>query len=352
MIPPDILVIYSLIILLLFSIALFIFIVLRRIILRHLEIRFKKRYEEIEKDILKAISSLKPEYSVKVAHKYKSYPDVLGKVITDYVEIIKGQGTEQLNIIFNHGLKEKCIKDIYSRRVLKRLRATRLLVYFAGPSENAHILKLLNDKPIVRLTAINALSRAPTTDALSSIFQTFENDPDPNLNTYLNIMSGLGEKAEYFIKDCLKKHLSIEKLGMLIELIGTIPLKSLYKDIIAFSDHPDKEIRIRVAKALGNLLIPDSVDILLRLSSDSEWEVKAQAIKSLGNLRSPAALDTLTNGLFSPFWHVRFNSGYGLANMGPQGIRRLKQVSKQKKDRYASEMATMVLNDIIYTEET
>ncbi|MEA2004928.1 MAG: hypothetical protein U9O50_01455 [Acidobacteriota bacterium] len=44
--------------------------------------------------------------------------------------------------------------------------------------------------------------------------------------------------------------------------------------------------------------------------------------------------------------------GYGLANMGPQGIRRLKQVSKQKKDRYASEMATMVLNDIIYTEET
>ena len=169
--------------------------------------------------------------------------------------------------------------------------------------------------------------------------------------TYINILYGLGDKIEPLVKKYLKKSLSIEKLMLLIELAGTIPLRSLYPDIMAFADHPEKEIRIKVARALGQMRIPTSLDILIKLSDDEAWEVSAQAMKSLGKLGDLKAKDVLSKGMFSPFWHVRFNAGHGLANLGDLGIKHLQKVKKQKKDAYASDMANMVLDEVFQSGE-
>jgi HEAT repeat protein len=171
------------------------------------------------------------------------------------------------------------------------------------------------------------------------------------VTSYFNVMFGIGNRIELLVKLYLKKPLPPEKLALLIELVGAIPLRSLYEDITVFADHPDKEVRIRVARALGKLLIPDSVNILVALASDEAWEVKAQALTSLGKLGNRATLDILAKSLFSPYWYVRYNAGYGLANMGEEGINRLKDIAVQKQDRYASDMSHMVLGDLIYLEE-
>ena len=97
--------------------------------------------------------------------------------------------------------------------------------------------------------------------------------------------------------------------------------------------------------------IPASLDILTNLSEDEAWEVSAQALKSLGKLGDTASLDVLSRSLYSPFWHVRFNAGHGLASLGPSGIQQLKKIKRQKKDKFASDMATMVLDETIYMEE-
>jgi hypothetical protein len=222
---------------------------------------------------------------------------------------------------------------------------------FSDPSEAVHIMRLLNDKPLVRLVSVQALSRIRSPHAISFIFQAFEQDSNPNARTYINIMYTLRDKIEHPVKICLKKSLSLEKLGMLIELVGVIPLRSLYRDIIPFAQHPEKEVRTKVARALGKMQIPASYDILARLSQDNAWIVRAQAIKSLGNLKDLRALDILTEALFSPFWHVRYNAGHSLASLGLPGIKRLRTVSRQKKDQYASDMAVMVMDEIYYFEE-
>ena len=164
-------------------------------------------------------------------------------------------------------------------------------------------------------------------------------------------MYTLRDKIEQYVKIYLKKSLSLEKLGMLIELVGAIPLRSLYKNIIPFAQHPEKEVRTKVARALGKMLIPASYDILAQLSQDNAWIVRAQAVKSLGNLQDIRALDILTDALFSPFWHVRYNAGHSLASLGLPGIKRLRAVSKQKEDQYATDMAVMVMDEIYYFEE-
>ncbi len=342
---------YSLFSLFLLSVSLFIFIILRRIVIKSRKRTFKRKYEKIEKDLLNLITFPRQDLPTEIARRHRSYPKVLTKVLFDYIEQIEGEGRDQLKKIFDYSIKLKCLKDIYSRRLTKRLRATHLFVVFSDPSEAVHIMRLLNDRPLVRLVAVQALSRIRTPHAISYIFQAFENDSNPNARTYINIMYTLRDKIEHQIKIYLRKSLSLEKTGMLIELVGSIPLRSLYPDIIPFAQHPDKDIRAKVARALGNMLIPDSYDILARLSQDDSWIVRAQVARSLGKLQNLRALDILTDALFSPFWHVRYNAGHSLASLGMPGIKRLRAVRQQKEDPYASDMAVMVLDEISYAEE-
>ncbi len=340
---------YSLIFLFSFSLALFVYLILRRVVIQHQETVFQERYQKIEGEVLELITSPQKNFALEIAKKYKSYPQVLTKVLFDYIEQIKGEAREHLKKIFDHALKEKCLKDIYSQRLVRRLKTTHLFVVFSDSSEAPHILKLLNDKPIVKLVAINALSRIPSPRTMALIFQAFENDSVSNARTYINIMYGLGDKIEAQVRKHLKMSLSEEKLGLLIELIGAIPLRSLYQDILPFADHHEKEIRIKVARALGHMRIPSSLDILFKLADDEAWEVSAQAMKSLGKLGDVQAKEVLSKGMFSPFWHVRFNAGHGLAKLGGMGLKYLQKVQRQKKDRYASEMANMVINETIYS---
>jgi HEAT repeat protein len=200
---------------------------------------------------------------------------------------------------------------------------------------------------MIRLAVINALSRVPTPETMQHVFRAFEADSGVTVQAYFNIMFGLGNKIEPFVRAYLNKPLSAAKLGLLVELVGAIPLRNLYQDIVPLAAQPDKEIRIRVARTLGKLLIDVTVDTLITLSADEAWEVKAQAVKSLGKMKAFKTLDILESSLFSSAWYVRFNAGYGLAEMGEEGLRRLKKVAAQEDDRYARDMSVMVLNELI-----
>jgi hypothetical protein len=343
-----IIVIYSLVFLLSFSTLLFFYLILRRVIVEIEEKKFQERCQKIERDILQIITNPQEERALEIAQKYKTFPDVLTKVLVNYVEQIEGMAKEQLKRIFDSALKNRCLKDIYSKRQIKRLKATYLFVIFSGRTDTEHILRLLSDRPVVKLVAINALSRIPTSQTISYIFEVFARDSISNARTYVNIMYGLGDRIRNHVRKYLTLPLPIEKLALLIEIVGAIPLRSLYQDIVRFAGHPEKEIRIKVARALGHLRIPESLDILIALAEDEAWEVNAQAMKSLGKLGDLRAAEVLIKAMFSPFWHVRLNAGQALAGLGTHGIKRLKEVKGQKRDRYASDMATMVLDEIIY----
>jgi hypothetical protein len=346
-----ILTVHCLLFLFLFSLCLFVFIVVRRLILEQGQARFNRLYGIIEKDILEAISRLNPDFSLEVARKHKPHPRVLTQVLLDFGDIIVGEGRDQLRIIFNHAAKDLCLRRLASWRTAKRLQSVRLFIIFFDPAESAFLFRLLDDKPIIRLAVINALARIPSPETLKHIFTAFEKDTGTTVQAYFNIIFSLGNRVEPLVKEYLRKALPADKLGLLVELIGAVPLWNLAEDVIALAGHPDKEIRIRVARTLGKLLIPETADTLISLASDEAWEVKAQAVKSLGKMRNFSALDLLTESLFSPFWYVRYNAGYGLAEIGEEGLKRLRDVAGQEDDRYARDMAVMVLNDLIIPGE-
>jgi hypothetical protein len=340
----------SLVFILLFSVALILFIISHRLITEHREALFQARYLRIELDVLQAISTGETGPAIEVALKYRSQPKVLTQVLIDFLEIISGRGEEILKTIFDQALREKCLKDLHSRLVVRRLQATRLAGLFSAPPEKALLFDLLKDKPIIRLAAVHAMVQSPDRESLALVFQAFEQESCPRIHTYTNIIFGAGEKVEPLVKEYLKKPLPVEKLSLLVELAGVIPLPSLYPELREYADHPEKEVRIKVAKALGKFMIPDSYEILEKMAGDKEWEVQAQALKALGSLRNPGALVLLTRGLFSPVWHVRYNARQGLLNLGSQGVRRLEEISRQEVDRFASDMATMALEELSFSQ--
>ena len=337
---------YSVYALILFALLILLYIVFRRIFQQANDKRFKLRYLQIEEELLNAISAQGPESPVLLAETYAKYPDVLTRLLLDYAKVLIGPEREQLKIIFRIALEKKSLKDLSSPRTMSRLRATRLLGFFIDPLKMDSMLKLLVDKPIVRLAAVQAISQLSTPETLDFVFRAFEADSCPNIHSYINVIFSLGGKAEVYIREALKKPISPEKIALLIELAGAIPLRSLYPDILPFAGQPEKEIRIKVARALGGLLNPDSAPALIRLASDEAWEVQAQAIKSLGKLKSPEALDILAESFYSKNWHIRFNARAGLMNLGEAGVKRLEEIAQQTRDAYAAAMAAMALHDI------
>jgi hypothetical protein len=343
-------VLYSFAYLLLMSGSLFLFILFRRLVIQGRERRDRAAYEVMEKDLLEVLTSPSPTAAAHVfARNHRAKPRVLKNVLVAYREALVGSALEPLRIIFERTIRRRCLRELRSPFLATRLQNVRLFVDFSRPEEALHLVKLLHDKPVVRLAALNALSSIASGDTLAQIFELFENDPQPNLYAYSNILFSLGPRIEPFVRASLDKALPPEKTGLLLEVAGRLPLRGLYPDFLFYARHADKELRIRAARALGRLLVPGSVKALTDLAADPSWEVQAQALRSLGALQDEQALPLLVQGLFSPHWHVRYNTGFGLAAFGLAGLERLREVAGQKRDRFASDMATMVLDTVVLT---
>lgn len=327
--------------------GLFLTVIVRRALVQHREREFAARYREIEVELLKLLGEPGLEGALALADRFAKFPHILTDVLLNYARSLWGGEQAKLSAIFDRALRSRFRSDLSSRRIVRRLRAARLIGFFIDHSDAAVIQDLLRDPPIVRLAAAYAIAQSASPEAVPIIFRAFETDDVTNAHAYKNVFFSLHLRAENGIREALRKPLDPEKIGILIEIAGAIPIIALAEDVAVFAEHPDKEIRLRVARTLGSLRRPDMLPKLIRLARDEAWEVVAQAVKSLGRMGSPEALDVLTQALFSQQWHVRYNAREGLLNMGEAGIARLNQVAGQTLDRYAADMAAMGLVDAV-----
>jgi hypothetical protein len=346
----SIIVLYSFAYLLLMSGSLFLFIFARRLLVESRERKDLLVFQEMERELLEVLTSPSPSRAAfEFARKHRSRSRVLKRLLVAYREALFGRALEPLKIIFERTIRHRCLRELKSPWLATRLQNVRLFVDFSRPEEAVHLVKLLQDKPIVRLAALNALTGIASRDTMSVIFDLFERDPEPNFYAYSNVFNSLGQRIEPFLRSSLRKPLPPEKHALLIEMAGRLLLRGLYAEVIRFAGSADKELRIRTARTLGKLVVPAAARTLGALAADPHWEVQAQAIRSLGNLQDWRTLPILVKALFSPNWHVRYNAGYGLAAFGLVGVLQLQEISRQKDDRFAADMAAMVLDTVILT---
>lgn len=341
-------VLYSFGILLAMSATLFVLILARRLFVQRRERRDRAAYEAMEKALLEVLTAADvPGAAGAFAGRFRGRPRVLKRLLVAYREALVGRALEPLRRIFEGTIRDRCLRELRSPWLATRLQNVRLFVDFSTPEEAVHLVKLLHDKPVVRLAALNALTGIASPDTLAIIFDLFEKDPRPNFYAYSNIFNSLGQRIEPYLRASLRKPLPAGKLALLVEMAGRLVFRGLYRDVVPFAGHADKELRIRTARTLGRLLVPASAPTLCALAADPAWEVQAQAFRSLGSLQDWKTLPVVARGLYSPSWHVRYNAGYALAAFGLVGVLELQSVSRQRKDRFAADMAAMVLDTVI-----
>lgn len=311
--------------------------------------RNKVLRQSIESEVLVAITSDHQHGRQPALKKYVRHPEIFTEVLVDFWEVLSGSPRQRIKNIFSSYLKEKYKKDITSKRIVKRVKAAKAFVLFADEGEATTIVDLLKDKPLVKIATLTSLTLNPQPQIMKTIFETFVQESKTPLRYYFDLFASMGKIIEPFVKEVLQKPLSEEKLELIIELIGTIPLSSLYPELLRFSIHPSKEIRTKTARALGNLSLPldEIIDTLLVMAEDDAWEVRAQALKSLGKLRVKKALPLLSQALFSPSWYCRLNGARALVQLGEEGLEVLQKIAHQRKDPYAADMAKMILEEIM-----
>jgi hypothetical protein len=344
----SVVVLCSFVYLALMSALLFLFIFIRRLIVERRERCDRAVYEAMERDLLAVLTAPDPRAAaLDFARRHRGRARVLKSLLVAYRESLVGRALEPLKAVFEITIGPRCLRELRSPWLTTRLQNVRLFVDFSKPEEAVRLVELLNDKPVVRLAALNAIAGIASHDMLTVIFELFEKDPKPNFYAYSNVLNSLGQRIEPFVRSCLVKPLPPDKTGLLIEISGRLLFRGLYGPIVGFARHPDKELRLRTARALGHLLVPASRRPLMTLAADPAWEVQAQALRSLGYLQDPRAIPVLVKALFSLNWHVRNNAGHALAAFGPVGLQQLREIASQRSDRYAADMAAMVLDDVI-----
>jgi HEAT repeat protein len=206
-----------------------------------------------------------------------------------------------------------------SVRWWKRLECARLLAVAATPDDTARVLKLLQDPhPAVHIAAVATLERLESAALATAALQRLPRLA-PTVGAYY---AGMLRRSRPAVVQVLLKMLRRTEdpaLPRLVEFAARLKEPALRESLTALAAHPDVEVRVQVARAIGDYPHAESITTLTRLARDPEWAVRALAVRSLGLIADPATLSLVRDALGDPEWWVRLRAGLGLMRFGATG---------------------------------
>jgi HEAT repeat protein len=230
-----------------------------------------------------------------------------------------------------------------SRLWWRRLAAANAFVIVAMP-EDLRVLETLITDPnrMVRLATVAVLKRLQSPRLVERTLKLAEASRSVARRYPLEVLATAPGFDLRIIAERLATPRDPKELRILLDLVGELGVPSFLDYVLAHADSPDLEVRIAVARTLGQFPHPSSNATLLSLIEDPDWQVRAQAaagIGAIGDCGTAAALDRM---LRDPSWWVRLRSALALRRLGDVGLRVLRDV-RADEDRYAHEMAQYVL---------
>jgi len=229
-----------------------------------------------------------------------------------------------------------------SARWWKRLESARFLSVAAMPRDVARLTRLINDAhPAVHVAAVASLERmenpALTLTALDRLPRLA-----PTVQAYYAAML---LRSRPVVIEHLQKRLrraDDPALPRLAEFAARLGEPALRERLTALADHPNPEVRIQSARALGNFPHQESVAALQRLVTDDAWAVRAQAVRPLGMIADAGSLAALKAALQDSEWWVRLRAALALMRFGAAGRNALLE-AEVGAHPFASAVARMVL---------
>lgn len=278
-------------------------------------------------------------------------PDLLVSAIeqlaeeADSAERLKLESLFQLTSMGH--LLEKELADLSQGSWPKRMRAATRLAYMGNREEVVpHLLSALEDNMLdVRLAAAHSLAKLKVLDAVAPILRNLVLPAQWPIQRVTEILFDMGDAVIPHLQNYLDdpdaqdagKAAAIRTLGM---LRATGAVASIIRHLV----HPDIEIRVQSAKALGDIGDAQAAPALQQAMHDPAWEVRAVAANVLGVFRDEVALPVLATSLADPAWWVRFNAAHALTKFGARGTEALES-ALMHTDAFVRDISRQVLEE-------
>ncbi len=256
---------------------------------------------------------------------------------------IPGERWRQLAEALEHHWWARLVRtNSTSARWWKRLECARFLSVAAVPGDVERLAHLINDPhPAVHVAAVASLERmentALTLTALDRLPQLA-----PTVQAYYAAML---LRSRPVVVDHLQKRLrraDDPALPRLAEFAARLAEPGLRERLTALADHPDPEVRVQSARALGAFPHRESVAALKQLVADDAWAVRAQAVRSLGMIADVSTLPLVKTALQDNVWWVRLRAALALMRFASAGRNALLD-AEVSANPFASAVAKLVL---------
>ena len=212
----------------------------------------------------------------------------------------------------------------------------------ATPRDVARLVRLINDPhAAVHVAAVASLERMESTPLTLAALDRLPGLP-PTVQAYYAGM--LRRSRPVVIQHLLKRLRRADDPALpgLAEFAARLAEPALRERMTALAEHPNPEVRIKAARALGSFPHRESVTALTRLAGDACWEVRAQAMRSLGMIADATTLPLVRAGLHDAAWWVRLRAGLALMRFGAAGRNALLE-SEVGADPDARNVAKLIL---------
>jgi hypothetical protein len=256
---------------------------------------------------------------------------------------IPGERWRQLALALEHTLWARVVRtNSNSARWGKRLECARFLSVAAMPQDVARLTRLINDRhPAVHVAAVASLERMEVTALTLTALERLPRLA-PTVQAYYAAML---LRSRPVVVEHLQKRLrrtTDPSLPRFAEFAARLAEPALRERLTALSDHPDAEVRVQVARALGSYPHRESIAALHHLIADAAWTVRAQAVRSLGMIADASTLAAVKAALRDETWWVRLRAALALVRFAAPGRNALLE-AEVGAEPYARAVAKMVL---------
>ncbi|MER7901291.1 HEAT repeat domain-containing protein [Streptomyces sp. NPDC096046] len=259
---------------------------------------------------------------------------------------VSGKSREALILLYERrGSPAHAVADLRSRNAARRGRAAQVLGLLHHRPAVPSLCRLLDDPDReVRSAAARALGRIGDPAAVPHLLRSLHGARTVAPMAVTAALASFGSAAWSRVVEGLRDPAPLVR-AVVVEVLGVTGAIARTPEIVrALCEDPDTEVRIRAARALGRLGMPDGLEPLLAgIRPGQPAALRIVAAGALGNLGAAPATPHLRAMLGDADPHVAGTAARALLRLGPAGQAALRETADERLGARATAQARAAL---------
>jgi HEAT repeat protein len=254
---------------------------------------------------------------------------------------LRGEAGAALNAIARRlGLDAEARAMLGRRARTERLLAALMLGHLGDREAWPQLLRLAGlDDPALSLTALWALVRIDPQAAAEYLTPLFVEREDWAMSHVAGILQQAGAPVAAVLAGMLPR-LSVERLPRALRIAEALRVELPAGTLAAALANDSVAVMIAALRIVNTPLLQDRVRALL---AHPDWQVRVQAAKALGRIGERGDVERLVALLADREWWVRYRAAQSLAGLPWLKRADLDALHASLQDRYAADMLAQVV---------